>query len=161
MVERAEYEKELKEMGSEEEEDLKMFDGDDEDGDEEDEEDNQGVRSDKGKGKQKASETMDDGYQVGKKRRRLKMDPFAGKCSKHAFRSGYPIDEPIDYGGADQESTPQPTKKSKNKNRDLDLLQDNSGRSTPTSSASTLSKKEAKAAKKAKRKAERLEAEVA
>ena len=75
---------------------------------------------------------------------------------------GFPIDESADYGGADQESTPQPIKKvkSKHKNKDLDLSKDISGRSTPTSSASTISKKEVKAAKRAKRKAQRLEAEV-
>ena len=78
MVERAEYEKELKETGSGEEENLRMFD-------EEEEEHNQSV-SDKGKGKEKVSDTMDDGSQIGKKRRRPKMDPFAGKCVGYPFR---------------------------------------------------------------------------
>ena len=81
MVERAEYEKGLKEIGSEEEEDLRVID--------EDQVQVQGgenrVMSNKGKGKQKLVDTMDDDSQAGKKRRRPKMDPFAGKCVEHLF----------------------------------------------------------------------------
>ena len=80
-MERAEYEKGLKEIGSEEEEDLRVID--------EDQVQVQGgenrVMSNKGKGKQKLVDTMDDDSQPGKKRRRPKMDPFAGKCVEHLF----------------------------------------------------------------------------
>lgn len=81
MVERAEYEKGLEEIGSEEEEDLQVID--------EDQVQVQGgenrVMSDIGKGKQKLVDTMNDDSQAGKKRRRPKMDPFAGKCVEHLF----------------------------------------------------------------------------
>ena len=81
MAERAEYEKELREIGSGEEEDLRMFDEEED----EEERENRGA-SDIGKGKQKLADTMVDDSQVGKKRRRPKMDPFAGKCVEHFSR---------------------------------------------------------------------------
>ena len=75
MVERAEYEKELNEM-SEGEEDLQVFDDPEGEGENEvgDEEAGQETKPSKGKGKQKA----EDDSEIGVKRRRPRMDPFAG-----------------------------------------------------------------------------------
>lgn len=87
MVERAQYEKELKDVGSEEEEDLQMFDEVPEEDQDEDESEDGEIRvvekqSSKSKGKQKAvdlDDAMDEDSPVGTKRRRPRMDPFAGK----------------------------------------------------------------------------------
>lgn len=74
MIARAQYEKELKEAGSEEEDELEVFDeGNDDmevDGD-------RGDTSDKGKGKGRASD-IDCGAEGVRKRRRVAMDPFDG-----------------------------------------------------------------------------------
>lgn len=77
MLARAEYEKELKEMGSEEEEDLEVID---------DAADSEAMEasdsSSKGKGKERATEdtSMDAEPTAGQKRRRPAVDPFAGEC---------------------------------------------------------------------------------
>lgn len=81
MEARAQYERELKELGSDEDEgdDLQMFDG--EEG-EESEGDEVEEAPSTGKGKEKAidvDEAMEDEPPVGTKRRRARMDPFAGK----------------------------------------------------------------------------------
>jgi hypothetical protein len=73
MVERAEYEKELNEM-SEGEEDLQVFDGPEGEDENEDEEAGQEIKPSKGKGKQKA----ENDSEIGVKRGRPRMDPFAG-----------------------------------------------------------------------------------
>lgn len=75
MIARAEYEKEVREQGSEEEEediDLKIFD-------EVADEQVKSSPSSEGKGKQKATDEMNDDVELktGQKRRRP-MDPFAG-----------------------------------------------------------------------------------
>lgn len=71
MVERAKYEKELNEL-SEDEEDLQVFDEvQDGEGEEDDAEE---AELSKGKGKQKA----EDDSEIGVKRRRPRIDPFAG-----------------------------------------------------------------------------------
>jgi exosome complex protein LRP1 len=69
MIARAQYEKELRELGSEEEEELEVI-GD--------------AESDKSKGKGKANvdEILASATQdvVGQKRRRAPVDPFSGEC---------------------------------------------------------------------------------
>lgn len=81
MLAREQYQKELDEMDSEEEEeDLKMFDEIPED--ESDERAVEEIEPIKGKGKQKAADLVDDEIpndsQTGVRRRRPGMDPFAG-----------------------------------------------------------------------------------
>lgn len=85
-MERAEYEKELGESGSEEEEDLKIFE-ESPDGDNIDDEEVPETKSSKAKGKQKAVDvTMDnDEGKVGSKRRRPQMDPFGGMFLSPSF----------------------------------------------------------------------------
>ncbi len=77
MAARAQYEKELKELGSEEEEDLEVID------------DAEQYSSpltpsavDKGNGKARAEDILADVAQTvaGQKRRRPAVDPFAGEC---------------------------------------------------------------------------------
>lgn len=79
MIERAQYEKELKELGSEEEDDLVMID----DASESDATTGSEA-SVKGKGKERAGDMpVQDETAVGQKRRRPQVDPFAGKhCSR-------------------------------------------------------------------------------
>lgn len=74
MAARAQYEKELAELGSEEEGELEVID---DAGDADDEAASSEPRQDKGKGK--AVDSADAGEQMpGRKRRRAPMDPFAG-----------------------------------------------------------------------------------
>ncbi|KAI0784908.1 hypothetical protein C8Q75DRAFT_829292 [Abortiporus biennis] len=73
MVARAEYEKQIKELGSEEEEELEMID----DVEEEDSPEPP-VKSSKGKGKEVDMQVEGLLAEVGRKRRRPAMDPFAG-----------------------------------------------------------------------------------
>lgn len=77
MIARAEYEKELKELGSEEEDDLEVF-GNDEDA-KMDNDSPEIASSRKGKGKEKAAKENMTQENTGQKRRRPPMDPFAGK----------------------------------------------------------------------------------
>jgi hypothetical protein len=90
MLERTQYEKELKEMSSEEEEDLTVFDeypeategGQDEDDGDDVVQAIEEVNLRKAKGKQKADEKddpMGDDLPARSKRRRPQMDPFAGE----------------------------------------------------------------------------------
>jgi len=84
MLERAQYDKELNEMGSEEEEDLKTFDevpdGDQNVGESNDEAGiAEALRPSKWKGKQKADDAVSDDLPAGAKRRRPRVDPFAGE----------------------------------------------------------------------------------
>lgn len=77
MAARAQYEKELKELGSEEEDDLEVID--------DAEEDSSPLTPsavDKGKGKARAEDILADVAQAvaGQKRRRPAVDPFAGEC---------------------------------------------------------------------------------
>jgi exosome complex protein LRP1 len=86
MMERAQYEKELKDMSSGEEEDLKMFDDGDQNEKEKESDDEMEaaeVEPSRWKGKQKANDAndaFDDDPQAGAKQRRPRMDPFAGEC---------------------------------------------------------------------------------
>jgi len=143
MMERSKYEQELKEAGSEEEEDLQIFNENSEEGQAEDE--NEGeevveeVKPSKGKGKQKAEEDS----LVGVKRKRSRMDPFAG------------YGDDIDTSTVTAKKNKTAASLNNERNVSTDLSQNNSGRSTPLSSTS-ISKKEAKAAKKAKRKSRPL-----
>jgi len=82
MVEREQYEKELKDLGSDEEDTLDVFD----DVPEQEQQDKPATASVNTKGKQKAGSsdiTMEDNTQPGKKRRRPAIDPFGGASSKH------------------------------------------------------------------------------
>ena len=86
MIERARYEKDLKEMGSEEEEeDLVMID------DANESEATTGSETPaKGKGKERAVDTpVQAEPAVGEKRRRPQLDPFAGKhyCRSPIYRN--------------------------------------------------------------------------
>ncbi|KAH7922799.1 hypothetical protein BV22DRAFT_1037119 [Leucogyrophana mollusca] len=147
MVERAEYEKNLQDVGSEEEEDLEVFDAaSEEDAGEDEAEEAQAKPT---KGKQRAvdvDEANKASNPVGSKRKRPRIDPFAG------------------YG--DDDSTPSiksSKKKSKTSASASPAVDDSlvveaastnqSGRSTPLSGSDA--KKQAKAAKKAKRKAKK------
>jgi len=84
MIARAQYEKELKDTSSGEEEDLKMFDdvpeGDQNEKESDDEaEAAEEVEPSRWKGKQKANDAndaFDDDPRAGAKRRRPRMDPF-------------------------------------------------------------------------------------
>lgn len=76
MLARAQYEKELKEQGSEEESDLEVYE-EDKDADMEDETPEEA--STKLKGKEKATAEDQPVEVVGRKRRRPPMDPFQGK----------------------------------------------------------------------------------
>ncbi|EED80213.1 predicted protein [Postia placenta Mad-698-R] len=136
MAARAQYEKELAELGSEEEGELEVID---DAGDADDEAASSEPRQDKGKGK--AVDSADAGEQMpGRKRRCAPMDPFAG------------------HG---DDTTAQTIKKSRASAVAADAEKvnstpDSSGRSTPSSSAEAA-KKERKAAKKARKKAKRGE----
>ncbi|KAI0073960.1 C1D-domain-containing protein [Panus rudis PR-1116 ss-1] len=144
MLARAQYEKELKELGSEEEDDLEVFEeNDDEDEEMDNAEETQDTRSAKAKGKAKAIETSQEPQLTsepvtGKKRRRPQMDPFAG------------------YGDAPEGSNASTPRTGTPKLSD-DVA--SSGRSTPqqSSDAASRDKKAAKnAAKKARKKAKRM-----
>lgn len=75
MIARAQYEKELKELGSEEEDDLEVIDDA-----ESQSSSSTPSTSDKGKGKARAEDLIADVAQTvaGQKRRRPAVDPFAG-----------------------------------------------------------------------------------
>lgn len=84
MEARAQYEKELKELGDEEESDLEVFDDRAGGATPEVEKQEPVTSSGKSKGKAKASEPVGVGSSVatstvGKKRRRPAVDPFAGE----------------------------------------------------------------------------------
>ena len=90
MLARAEYEKELKEVGSEEEEDLEVFDeeADIEAMDAEDSppEEARFTGLDKGKGRASEEEQSKSEEVASSRRKRLRMDPFSGEppfMSKH------------------------------------------------------------------------------
>lgn len=86
MIARAEYEKELKEAGSEEEDELEVFNDEEDDADMavDDEQEKEDVTSDQGKGKGRALDPDSEGT---RKRRRVAMDPFDGSCGL-GFLSG-------------------------------------------------------------------------
>lgn len=110
MMARAQYEKELKELGSEEEEDLEVIDdADDSDAAVESE------PSIKGKGKGRAVDApVPEEPIAGQKRRRPQMDPFAGygdetKPSERPSKSpkATPAASDIDTPGTSRSGTPQ------------------------------------------------------
>ena len=76
MLARAQYEKELKEQASEEDDDLDVYE---EDEDVRMEDDAPEESSSKAKGKEKATAEDQPAGVVGRKRRRPPMDPFQGK----------------------------------------------------------------------------------
>lgn len=79
MMARAQYEKELKELGSEEEDDLEVIDDVDES------EATGSEPSSKGKGKERAADVPTQVEAVaGQKRRRPQIDPFAGKYPRRS-----------------------------------------------------------------------------
>ncbi|KAJ8584806.1 C1D-domain-containing protein, partial [Rhizopogon salebrosus TDB-379] len=144
MAARAEYERKLKELGSEEEDDLEVFNeaeaSPDEDAMEQDEAPSP---QDKGKSRMMESEDPERGDQRDSGRKRPRIDPFAGY-------------------GEDNSKTPSQSEPNKQKKKssasalpvaDSDSAAqtpDQSGRSTPLSTAEE--KQQRKAAKKARRK---------
>ncbi|KAK7686685.1 hypothetical protein QCA50_010285 [Cerrena zonata] len=136
MLARAQYEKELKEQGSEEEGDLEVYE-EGGDAEMEDEAPEQSSSKQKGKGKAVAEEEQPTEL-VGRKRRRPPMDPFQGYGDD-------PKEPP-----ADSEARNVPTSGAGDTS---------SGRSTPMSASDSTSqeqnKKEKNAAKKARKKARR------
>jgi exosome complex protein LRP1 len=79
MAERAEYEKNLEELGSEEEEDLEVFDEAEMSGNEDAMEEDTPLlpQLDKGKSRMVESEVPEREEQVGGRRKRPRIDPFA------------------------------------------------------------------------------------
>lgn len=146
MAERAEYEKNLEELGSEEEEDLEVFDEAELSGNEDAvEEDALLPPQDKGKSRMVESEVPEREEQV-VRRKRQQIDPFAA--------SG--------YGDDDRSHSSQPEKQKKQKKKSpasalpiadsvsTAQTQDQSGQSTPLSAADETQRR--KAGKKARRK---------
>ena len=162
MVARAEYEKELNELGSEEEEELKMFDEPPEEaqreGDSEEEENMEEVKLSKGKGKQKAVDADEDDSQGGVKRKRPRMDPFAGK-SMTSFRCFWvSYAKSIGYGDNQDTSANKPKKartptRASAQNADMTGISQASTIATSMDDAKSAgkAKKAAKAARKAKK----------
>ncbi|KII93962.1 hypothetical protein PLICRDRAFT_171658 [Plicaturopsis crispa FD-325 SS-3] len=141
MAARAEYEKELKELGSDDEEDgLEVFDEEpiQEGWDVVDMKERRDGK--KGKGKEKAQEDTQDGSeapQAGSKRRRPPMDPFAG------------------YGDDDAPSTqeaPAPVEKKKKVKKSKSAASLSAGVDDPSPSQTNSTPGKAKKAKKAKQK---------
>lgn len=144
MAERAEYEKNLEELGSEEEEDLEVFDEAEMSGDEDAMEGEVLSPQDKGKSRMVEREVPETEEQVGGRRRRPRIDPFAA--------SGY---------GDDNDSSKSEKPKKPKKKSPASVLPiadsvsaahtpDQSGQSTPLSAADEAQQR--KAGKKARRK---------
>ncbi|OJA20663.1 DNA-binding protein C1D [Rhizopogon vesiculosus] len=145
MAARAEYERKLKELGSEEEDELEVFDeaevSPDEDAMEEDE---VPPPRDKGKSRMVENEGPERGEQLDSRRKRPRIDPFAGydeDNSKHTSKLEKPTKQKKKLSApaipvVDNDSAAQ--------------TPDQSGRSTPLST--TDEKQQQKAAKKTKRK---------
>lgn len=145
MAERAEYEKNLEELGSEEEEDLEVFDEAELSGDEDAmEEDTLPPPQDKGKLRMVESEVPEREEQVGGRRKRQRIDPFAA--------SGYGDDD----RSHSSQSEIQKKQKKKSPASALPIVDsaaqtpDQSGQSTPLSTADETQRR--KAGKKARRK---------
>lgn len=144
MVERAEYEKNLEKLGSEEEEDLEVFDEAEMSGDEDAMEEEALPPQDKGKSRMVEREVPETEEQVGGRRTRQRIDPFAA--------SG--------YGGDNDSSKSEKPKKQKKKLPASALpiadsvsaahTPDQSGQSTPLSTADEVQQR--KAGKKTRRK---------
>lgn len=145
MAARAQYEKELAEIASDEEEETLEAIGIDEPSDVMD------VDASKDKGKGKAVEvTTEEASLPGRKRRRPVMDPFAGMCHLELVPSSSKM-----VAGYDKSDAVQDTKKAKASTEDVktgDSTPADSGRSTPLSS-SEATKKAKKAERKARKKA--------
>lgn len=146
MAERAEYKKNLEELGSEEEEDLEVFDEAELSGDEDAmEEDALPPPQDKGKSQMVESEVPEREEQVGGRRKRQRIDPFAA--------SGYGDD---DLSHSSQSEKQKQKKKSPSSalpiadNVSAAQTPDQSGQSTPLSAADETQRR--KAGKKARRK---------
>lgn len=144
MAERAEYEKNLEELGSEEEEDLEVFDQPEVSGDEDAMEEDVLPPQDKGKSRMVEREVPETEQQVGGKRKRQRIDPFAA--------SG--------YGDDDDSSKSEKPKKEKQKSLASALptagsvsathTPDQSGQNTPLPAAGEAQQR--KAGKKSRRK---------
>ncbi|KAG1754756.1 Sas10/Utp3/C1D family-domain-containing protein [Suillus paluster] len=87
MAERAEYEKNLEELGSEEEEDLEVFDEAEVERDEDAMEDEVLSPQDKGKSRMVENEVPERGEQLGGRRKRPRIDPFTGSLDVFLFCS--------------------------------------------------------------------------
>ncbi|KAG8219419.1 hypothetical protein J3R82DRAFT_342 [Butyriboletus roseoflavus] len=137
MMARAEYEKELNELGSEEEEDLEVFDGEAVDTADESPEEARFVGRDKGKGRAPEQEPSKGEEAPSSRRKRLRVDPF----------SGY---ENLSIS----ELTPRTIDHSKKAKLSTHVQSSSANDSSRAASVSTSDDREAKkAAKKAKRKA--------
>ena len=149
MIARAQYEKELKELGSEEEDDLEVID----DAESQSSSSNS-PPSDKGKGKASAEDLITDVAQTvaGQKRRRPAVDPFAGThLSPHLMPLS--LFFPKGYG-----DTPSPGPKGSNKLAKPSPDSTEASRSSTPQPLSDAAKAAKKASKKAKRKAKQQKA---
>ncbi|KAH9949385.1 hypothetical protein B0H21DRAFT_728722 [Amylocystis lapponica] len=140
MLARAQYQKELDEAGSEEEEDLEIIEDAGSDAAEE-EMPPAPSRQDKGKGKAVEME-VDDDIGAGRKRRRPRIDPFAGYGDEPAEdnTNAQNLKRNKSFGSTGSGFLDEPAKT-------------DSGTSTPLPMTDGKSKKERKAAKKTKKKA--------
>jgi exosome complex protein LRP1 len=169
MVERENYQNEMKDLASDEEDTLDVFDDVPE---EEQDEDEPVIQKPKGKGKQSVytgDGTISDDTQAGTKRRRPAIDPFAGDSAEYdtnfihhwySITSGYGDDVTDDGDKGHQTASSIPfSKKSKIASSGDDAhISDGaaSGQSSPASTAESLAAKQAaRTPKKAKRKAKR------
>jgi exosome complex protein LRP1 len=169
MLMRVQYEKELNEMSSGEDEDLKMFNETAEGDQDEDERDAEAEAAEEAepsrwKGKQRANDAndaFDDDLQAGPKRRRPRMDPFAGESHSKNFPSFWMTHGTSSGYGDDKRSSAlelNTTKKNKTTTSAGEEgvsmagpLQDNPSKNVPQFSTIASSKEEAKAARQAKK----------
>ena len=164
MEARAEYERKLKELGSEEEDDLEVFDeaeaSPDKDAMEEEE---LSPPKDKGKSRMLESEGPGRREQPDSRRKRPRIDPFAGKLDLGLFRGPVKLIHSYLTGYGEDNSNhtamlEKPKKQAKKPSvADSDSsahTPDQSGRSTPLSAVDD--KQQRKAAKKARRKEKKL-----